>query len=186
VSMPIISKILTPVAFSERCGYAARYAARLAKLFGAELVFLHVGEECMVPILDAFLQAETGSNDYESLVICGDPADRIVEIARGRQIDLIVMPTYARGNFQRLLLGSVTAKVLQDADCPVLTGVHHGGDPVALPDIICNIVCAVDVGGSCIPLIRWATTLANGLNGNLKLIHAIPAADETSDNPGVI
>jgi len=35
-----------------------------------------------------------------------------------------MMPTHGLGGFRRFLLGSVTAKVLHDADCPVWTGVH--------------------------------------------------------------
>ncbi len=34
------------------------------------------------------------------------------------------MPTHGYGPFRRFILGSVTAKVLHDADCPVWTGVH--------------------------------------------------------------
>ena len=34
------------------------------------------------------------------------------------------MPTHGYGPFRRFILGSNTAKVLHDADCPVWTGVH--------------------------------------------------------------
>ena len=53
----------------------------------------------------------------------GDAATRIAEVERERGLDLIVMPTHA-GVFRRMLLGSTTAKVLNDADCPVLTTQH--------------------------------------------------------------
>jgi nucleotide-binding universal stress UspA family protein len=39
-----ILKILVPVMFSERCAWAARYAARLAREFGSQLFFLNVGQ----------------------------------------------------------------------------------------------------------------------------------------------
>ena len=45
--------------------------------------------------------------------------------AKANQIDLIMMPTHGYGRFRALLLGSVTAKVLHDADCPVWTAVHR-------------------------------------------------------------
>jgi len=182
----IISKILVPVVFSERCAWAARYAFRLADTFAAELVFVHVGENGESQRLKTFLTSVIGSGRYQSVTIHGDAADRIVEIARERQADLIVMPTYSRGTFRRFLLGSVTAKVLHDVDCAVLTGVHHDRDPMLVPDKIGHIVAAVNKGPGCLPVIRWATDLAKHLNATLKIVHAVPAADETSDNHGVI
>jgi nucleotide-binding universal stress UspA family protein len=49
----------------------------------------------------------------------GDPALRIVAFASTNQVDLIMMPTHGLGIFRRLLVGSVTSKVLHDATCPV-------------------------------------------------------------------
>jgi hypothetical protein len=34
---------------------------------------------------------------------------------------MILMPTHGYGPFRQMLLGSVTAKVLHDSKCPVLT-----------------------------------------------------------------
>jgi len=63
------------------------------------------------------------------VLLKGDPAECIVRVAQENAVDLIVMPTHAHGRFRRFLLGSVTAKVLHDTDCPVLTGVHHEDKP---------------------------------------------------------
>ena len=49
--------------------------------------------------------------------------ERVAELARIGGFDLIIMPTHA-GRFRRMLLGSTTAKVLNDADCPVMTTQH--------------------------------------------------------------
>jgi hypothetical protein len=54
---------------------------------------------------------------------------RIVEFAHNNNITLIAMPTHGYGLFRRFLLGSVTAKVLHDADCPIWTGVHMEAAP---------------------------------------------------------
>ncbi|MFK7804475.1 MAG: universal stress protein [Anaerolineae bacterium] len=50
----------------------------------------------------------------------GKPEDAIVEIANTEEIDLIIMVTHGYAAFERLLLGSVTEKVIRDAPCPVL------------------------------------------------------------------
>ncbi|PYT84080.1 MAG: hypothetical protein DMG40_01965 [Acidobacteria bacterium] len=56
-------------------------------------------------------------------MLSGNAADQITEFARTKGFDLIIMPTHA-GVFRRTLLGSTTAKVLNGADCPVLTTQH--------------------------------------------------------------
>jgi nucleotide-binding universal stress UspA family protein len=50
----------------------------------------------------------------------GDPASVIVEAAQAQNCDLIVMGTHGRGGLNRLLMGSVTEKVLRNSTVPVL------------------------------------------------------------------
>ena len=54
----------------------------------------------------------------------GDPEAQIAAFAQAEDVQLIVMPTHGYGVFRRYLIGSVTAKVLHDVSCPVLTGAH--------------------------------------------------------------
>ena len=55
------------------------------------------------------------------LVDAGVAAEQIVRLARARRADLIVMGTHGRTGFTRALLGSVAARVVALAACPVLT-----------------------------------------------------------------
>jgi nucleotide-binding universal stress UspA family protein len=50
----------------------------------------------------------------------GEPATRIVELAREIAAALIAMPSHGRSGVQRLLLGSVAEHVVRFAPCPVL------------------------------------------------------------------
>ncbi len=50
----------------------------------------------------------------------GSPGPSIAAVAEEEDIDLIVIPSHGRGGFKRLLLGSVTERVLRLAHCPVL------------------------------------------------------------------
>ena len=57
----------------------------------------------------------------EGIVGDGLPADQIVRLARARRADMIVIGTHGRTGFSRLFLGSVAARVVATARCPVLT-----------------------------------------------------------------
>jgi nucleotide-binding universal stress UspA family protein len=50
----------------------------------------------------------------------GDPGDAIIEAARESKADLVVVGTRGRSTAVRLLLGSVSTKVVQEAPCDVL------------------------------------------------------------------
>jgi nucleotide-binding universal stress UspA family protein len=57
---------------------------------------------------------------YTTAVEFGDPAERIVAAARRMSADLIVIAPGRRSALEKLLLGSVAQKVLQQAELPVL------------------------------------------------------------------
>jgi nucleotide-binding universal stress UspA family protein len=64
---------------------------------------------------------QEGVKHVEALVEVGDPASVIVDIARVRGADLIVLGRRGLGTLTGLLLGSVSHKVVQVADTPCLT-----------------------------------------------------------------
>lgn len=131
------------------------------------------------------LSKEIGATPHKSIVVDGDPATRIIECATELEADLIVMPTY-HGRYRAFLIGSVTAKILHDVESPVLTGVHKYDGSLQIPDVFRNVVCALDDSPGCVPLFRWARELNDILDARLKCVHAIPAADETSENRGEV
>lgn len=58
--------------------------------------------------------------DMEQVVEMGQPHTMLVNWAKEKGVDLIVMSTHGRGGIPRMLLGSVTEKVLRTSTCPVL------------------------------------------------------------------
>jgi nucleotide-binding universal stress UspA family protein len=141
------SRILVPTDFSESSDQALEYAKMLADRLGATLHVLHVIEEPDVAgawgaevyiaelprIREAAQQrAEKGLNEIftanergrlglSTEIADGRAARTIIDVAGQRHIDLIVMGTHGRSGVERLILGSVTEKVLRTAPCPVLT-----------------------------------------------------------------
>jgi nucleotide-binding universal stress UspA family protein len=57
----------------------------------------------------------------ETAVLHGDPAETITDYAADHDVDLVVMGTHGRGGVQRILLGSVTERVVRTSPVPVLT-----------------------------------------------------------------
>ena len=203
--MNSLTKILLPVDFSERSALAVHYARDLAVHFRSELILAHVlpplHSEFGVEITGSMLvdvyrsrtdQAERDLNAFEldaltglnvrRLLLHGEPASKIVELAHEEHVDLIAMPTHGYGQFRRFILGSNTAKVLHDADCPVWTGVHiEDAAPAAAP--FAKILCAVDLGPQSARALAWASWLQREFHGQLTLIHAIAAHAEALDEP---
>lgn len=71
-----------------------------------------------------YLEKERISSEFkievESLLCEGEPPEIIVEIARGKGADLIVMGTYGKRGLKRLIMGSVTSQVISHSQCDVL------------------------------------------------------------------
>jgi nucleotide-binding universal stress UspA family protein len=59
----------------------------------------------------------------------GRPEERIVQLAKKNQSDLIVMSTHGRTGLSHALVGSVTEKVVRTAPCPVLSIRPTGDEP---------------------------------------------------------
>ncbi len=62
----------------------------------------------------------TAGIQYDIDVKVGDPAQEICIQSKYENYDLIVMGSRGIGYFKELMLGSVSHKVLQNAECPVL------------------------------------------------------------------
>lgn len=187
------SKILIPIDFSERCLGAARFAIPLAERFHSEITFLHVQdplaaesdlnadrEEHIEKQLRDFLCAAFAHLDVKRVLRSGEPASEIVAYAKDDHSDLIMMPTHGYGVFRRRLLGSITAKVLHDSECPVWTGVHLAKGPPAEWINPSAILCAAGDDSQSEKALVWASMLASELDAALVLVHV----ESRLDSPG--
>lgn len=138
-------QILVPVDGSQAALQALRQAVGLAKAFGARMFLVHVIDP--YPFLGAGADFALGQADYlsaatanannalaaaaeivgtagldsESAVVDDRSAeDGILSTAKTCGADLIVMGSHGRRGLEKLLLGSVTQRVLQEASVPVL------------------------------------------------------------------
>jgi nucleotide-binding universal stress UspA family protein len=90
----------------------------LGRLVEHHKVLLREFLEHQVPSVSAGL-------NVQQIVEMGEAHTLIVSWARDKGADLIVMATHGRSGLPRMLLGSVTEKVLRSASCPVLAIPSH-------------------------------------------------------------
>ena len=70
---------------------------------------------------DAKEKVDEANMPCETIVhIGGNPYEFIIQEAKDKEIDLIVMGTHGRSGIKRVLLGSVAQNVIGHAPCPVL------------------------------------------------------------------
>lgn len=120
------TEILFPTDFSPTSEAAGRVARAMALQSGARLHVLSVVPPITDPAQFAEQVARTGRDLGEGLRVetaleSGPAGRRIVEYARGKGIDLIVLGTHGRTGFSHAILGSVAETVVRLAPCPVLT-----------------------------------------------------------------
>lgn len=187
-------KILFPVDFSARCNLAARMVETYADHFRARLTILHVVEPIMytdLPVdatsiaeeqLDNYLPERFQQCEVERVLLHGDAAHKVVDFAHDGRFNLIMLPTHGYGRFRRFILGSVAAKVLHDARCPVWTGAHLEHAPNHDEVHFRNVVCAIDLGKQSCQALRWAGLFAHEFGAQLTIVHAVPTA---KDHPNV-
>lgn len=183
-------RILFPVDFSERCHDFAHSVRAMARQFDARVTALHVLEpasgnaassqlassqlmEQAQERLESFANHELKGLKTSIAVLSGDSAHSICAYSTEKDCDVIMMPTRGQGIFRRLLLGSVTAKVLHDCVRPVWTGPHKPGDPKDVHIPPKQIVCAVNLAPESVAVLRMATSLARAFGANLLVTHAL-------------
>jgi nucleotide-binding universal stress UspA family protein len=191
-----INHILFPIDFSDRCcaalpfveGMASRYHAKVTLIGVAHPIYYAGMGDPGGPIV---INTETMLSDLRERLDCvfmkhlqvervaelGDAAQAITRFAHHHAVDLIMMPTHGYGPFRRLLLGSVTAKVLHDAECPIWTAAHVEDRPCQDHLACRGIVCAVDGTPKSVPLMQWAASLAGDLGATLRVVHVTAGVD---------
>lgn len=143
-------RVLVPTDGSAEVEQAIRHAAELSATHGATLDTVYVVNTTSFATLpmesswegvgdvlradgEAALDrvraiAEEYDVPVEGTIRDGSPAAEIVRHAEDTDCDLIVMGTHGRGGIDRLLLGSVTERVVRSSTVPVLT-VQVGSTP---------------------------------------------------------
>lgn len=140
--MPRFDRVLVPIDFSPLSDTVLRYGVELTKESGLTVIFhvleplpLHfetafgafVNTEGLARIRENALKlledAKAGypGRNFLTELREGKAASLILDAAHRHKAQLIVMGTHGRGGLEHLFLGSVAARVVRRAACPVLT-----------------------------------------------------------------
>jgi len=143
--MKLFQRILLATDFSPASAPALEESVKIAKQEGAQLLIAHAYQEPglvelshapaevyeewdqklreaverrLRPLLE---HARKDGVEAEPLILRGFADEAIIAAAKQQHADLIVMGTHGRRGAARLFLGSVAARVISTAPCPVMT-----------------------------------------------------------------
>ena len=211
-----IQHVLCPVDFSDCSRRALDHGVALARHYDARVTVLYVhvmavplvavgytGMMAPVPLTPAERRAilghldeftaphrQAGSAIASALAEDLSIPPAIVRAAADGQADVIVLGTHGRSGFNRLLLGSVTTKVLRMAGRDVLV-VPPGARGTVFPSA--RILCAIDFSASSCRALEAAASLAQKSGAPLTVLHVVEpggsasplaVAGSAADRPG--
>ena len=202
-----IKLILCPIDFSEFSLSAYRHSLSLAEHYQAKLVAQHIVELWRHPagdfaasagVYEEYSQAlrESGKKQLqefvenhphdeiqpELVVQEGIAPDLILSFAETQKTDVIVMGTHGRRGFDRLVLGSVTDRVMRTAPCPVLAVSKPPHDSVAAGKErghvhhLSRILFCADFSDNSERALNYALSVTTEFDAELTLLHVLEEA----------
>jgi nucleotide-binding universal stress UspA family protein len=208
--MPNIQTILCPIDFSEFSVNAYEYAESLARHYKAKLLLQHVLFS-LKPIDWWSIYPESYEHDCQKLravteeklqqfakqharteiqptyyVQDGPATDLILSLAEAEAVNLIVMGTHGLRGVDRLMLGSVTERVLRRARCPVLAvrkPGHHlkNSTQDRGPIHLRRILLCTDFSDHARHASKFALSMAKEYGAELTLLHVLEHFPSSTD-----
>jgi nucleotide-binding universal stress UspA family protein len=195
--MALIHHILCPIDFSPVSLRAFGYATAFARRREAALLALHVFNAPLAlraafpQYAGSMLDSHARTRLLENLddvarpardlgiatatrVREGDIVAEILHTAQDARVDLIVIGTNGRSGVPRLMLGSVTEKVLRRAVCPVLTVPPAAANAVSesAPQFA-KALCCVDFSEDSQAALEYGLALAREGGGTVSVMHVL-------------
>ena len=189
-----IHNVLIATDFSPCSNLALSFGLELAHGYqsSAYVVFVVPTEQYMVAGPDAYEAAKSVARrdlmelrqelrrkhsyiegeDYHLFLLEGEVAQSILDFARQKEIDVIVVGTHGRSGLGRALMGSVAEQVFRQSPVPVLTlGPHL--QRIAQAGAPRNILVPVDFTPASEQAAHYALAMAREHHSTLTLLHVI-------------
>jgi nucleotide-binding universal stress UspA family protein len=191
-----LKQIICSTDFSDFSNYAIPYAIALAQEFKSKLYFCHVidlssaavyGEAVLAleeqqKRMIAYAREElsalmAGHNiDWEPLITVGNPAYEIARLAQEKGVDLTIAASHGRSGLKRLILGSVTERLMRTLPCPLLVVRSPDGGflkPSEQEIKLKSILVGCDFSADSTLALEYGLSLAQEFQSELHLAHVI-------------
>ena len=116
-------------------------SARLALLFNASLVLIHVGEASKekTATFDSYLAPFLKDGLRAKVVFSpGEPVGAILESVEQNGVDLLILGALQRENFLKYYIGSIARKITRKASCSVMLLINPSIEPLPCKHIVVN------------------------------------------------
>jgi nucleotide-binding universal stress UspA family protein/enoyl-CoA hydratase/carnithine racemase len=200
--------ILCATDFSDYSNRILPHALALAREFQARLYVCHVIELHSAALFGEvhFNSAEIQSANmelaheqlqrlmakenlaWEPLVTIGSAPDEIARLAHEKGIDLVISGTHGRSGLKRLILGSVTERLMRILPCPLLVvrSTDQGGfEGRSQPLRLKHILVGCDFSSDSVLAFEHAISLAQEFQAELHLLHVLEPSQRSSDFPAM-
>ena len=115
--------------------------------------------------------------DYHLAMLEGPVADCLLQCAREKKADLLVVGTHGRSGLGKFVLGSVAEKVFRHSPVPVLTVGPNIHQPLEI-DLTRHILAPCDLTAKSHPAVQYACTLAQAHHARLTVLHVVEHLNE--------
>jgi nucleotide-binding universal stress UspA family protein len=191
-----LRRIMCTTDFSECSRFTVPYGVALAREFGAMLYVCHVVDLPAVAVYgesignggldrqDMLAQAEENIGDlmrgysieWAPLVADGRTAHEIEALAALKEVDLVISATHGRSGLKRLVLGSVTERLMRRLNCPlmVVRSAEQEAHEVTVETVKFNrILVGLDFSPDSDLAFEHGLSLSQQFQSELHLVHVI-------------
>jgi nucleotide-binding universal stress UspA family protein len=191
-----LKKIICTTDFSDSSKHAVSYGIALAREFGAKLYMCHVidlstaamygdvitysvaQQDRIIAYAHESLRRLVGevAVDWEPLVAIGHPASEIVRLAEEKAANLVIAATHGRSGLKRVILGSVTERLMRTIPCPLLAARAPRPDLLSPEEARISfqrILVGCDFSPDSSLAFRYGLDLAREFQAELLLAHVI-------------
>ncbi len=188
--------IICATDFSEHSNRTIPYGVAIARVFGSKLYVCHVIDLTAVTIYGEFQLDPIGQQSrikeeafeqlgkilgphrvqWEPLIAVGQPAAEIARIVEEKEIDLVISATRGHSGLKRLILGSVTQRLMRTLNCPLLavqsleTGMT---DPPSTDIRLKKILIGCDFSADSVLAMDYGLSLAQEFEAEVHMVHVI-------------
>ena len=191
-----LENILSTTDFSDFSNYTIPYGIAMAEEFGAKLYVCHIiemhtaglyAEASLDPLAFQkqqmnFLKEQCDQSighhaiEWEPLVSIGYPPDEIARMVEEHQVDLVISATHGRSGIKRLILGSVTERLMRTLPCPLLVVISGEEDletAAGKEFRLKRIMVGCDFSPDSSLAFQYALSFAQEFQSDLHLVHVV-------------